>query len=389
MDIRNIEYAQTKTRRLFELLNKQNNDVLAVICERIEDLGAKDINQLKSVLEYSIKDLSKIEKIIANTSGKSLSEISQIFEQTAQDNLHFAEIFYKYRQMTPRSETDAPIRQLIQAVSSKTQHEFLNITNSTTVGFVNSSGQFRDIRSNYFSLIDNAITAAATGKEDYYTTMQNVIKSMSDSGLRARFEGINKKGKPYVYTRRLDSQVMMNVQDGIRQLSTEIQRQTAAEYGADGVEISAHPLCAPDHLGVQGKQYSNEKFEELQATLKRPISTMNCRHFAFPIIMGVNQAVYSNEELKQMARDSNKYVKYTDLRGNEKEMTRYNATQRQRQFELEIRKAKEKQKAYKTAGDKLNESRLKKEALRLKKQYVKFSNEVELKINEKRIRIGT
>lgn len=388
MDIRDFEYAQTKTQRLFELLNKQNNDVLEVICERIEDLGAKDINQLKSVLEYSTEDLTKIEKIIAKTSGKSLSEIAQIFEQTAKDNLNFAQIFYAYRNLTRSKQTDFAIQQLIKAVSSKTQHEFLNITNSTTVGFINSAGQFKNIRSTYFSTIDNAIIAAATGKEDYYTTMHGAIKSMADSGLRARFEGINKNGKPYVYTRRLDSQVMMNVQDGIRQLSSEIQKQTASEYGADGVEISAHALCAPDHLPIQGKQYSNEKFEELQATLKRPISTMNCRHFAFPIIMGVNQAVYSQEELKQMARDSNKYVKYTDLRGNEKEITRYNATQRQRQFELEIRKAKEKQKAYKTAGDKLNESRMKKEAIRLKKQYVKFSNEVDLKINEKRIRIA-
>lgn len=31
---------------------------------------------------------------------------------------------------------------------------------------------------------------------------------------------------------------------------------------------------------------------------------------------------------------------------------------------------------------------MQKEAIRLKKQYVKFSDEVELKINEKRIRIG-
>lgn len=386
-DIRNFDYAQSKTRRLFEILNKQNNDVLAVICERIDDLGAKDINRLKSVLEYSTEDLAKIEKTIANASGKSLAEISKIFQQTAEDNLSFAQIFYAYRKMTRSKRTDTAIRQLIRAVSVRTRHEFLNITNSTAVGFLNSAGQFRNIRSTYFAAIDTAITAAITGKEDYYTAMQGAIKSMGESGLRAKFEGINKNGKPYVYTRRLDSQVMMNVQDGIRQLSEEIQTQTAEEYGADGVEISAHELCAPDHLPIQGKQYSNEEFELLQAKLKRPISTMNCRHFAFPIIMGVNRAVYSAEDLKQMARNSNKYVKYTDLRGNEKEMTRYSATQRQRQLETQIRKKKEMQKTYETAGDKLNAVRCKTDIKNLNTEYAKFSKQVGLKTNPKRTKI--
>ena len=388
MDIRNLEYPQTKTRRLFEILNKQNNDIISIICQRIDDLNAKSINQLKSVLEYSITDIAQIEKTIAKATDKSLSEISQIFEQTAKDNLAFAQIFYKYRSMTRSQETDTAIRQLIQAVSSTTQHKFLNITNSTTVGFVTSSGQFRNIFSTYFSAIDSAIIATATNKQDYYTAMQNVVKDIAQSGLRAKFEGVNDAGKPYVYTRRLDSQVRMNVQDGIRQLSEEIQKETAKEYGADGVEISAHALCAPDHLPIQGRQYSNEEFEKLQATLKRPISTINCRHFAFPIIMGVNKSVYSHQDLKQMAENSNEYVKYTDFRGREKEITRYNATQRQRQLETQIRKTKEKQNAYKKAGDKLNQKRMQKEVLRLRKQYVQFSNEVGLNIDEKRLKIS-
>lgn len=35
-------------------------------------------------------------------------------------------------------------------------------------------------------------------------------------------------------------------------------------FGADGIEISAH-------LPYQGKQFSNEEFEQLQQILKRPV----------------------------------------------------------------------------------------------------------------------
>ena len=35
-------------------------------------------------------------------------------------------------------------------------------------------------------------------------------------------------------------------------------------FGSDGVEISAHAISAPDHLPVQGRQFSNEEFCKMQ-----------------------------------------------------------------------------------------------------------------------------
>jgi len=386
-DIRDGNYAANKTQRLFEILNKQNNDVIEVICERIDKLHAKDINQLISVFDYSFQDLSRIKKIIALTTHKTLSEIEKIFTDTARDNVHFANVFYKYRGLTRSIETDFAIRQLVKGISGKTQKEFLNLSDTTVVGFLNQHGQFRNIKQSYYDIIDNAIVSIATGKENYYTAVQKSIESMGESGLRAKFEGVNARGEPYVYTRRLDSQVNMNVQDGIRQLSTEIQKQTAQEYGADGVEISAHAICAPDHVNIQGKQFSNDEFEHLQATLKRPISTMNCRHFAFPIVLGVTKSVYTEKELLEMEKNSRKAVNYKYPNGKEKQFTKYDATQHQRQLETKIRKKKEMQKAYENAGDKLNVARCKKEIRQLNKEYKDFSLQVGLKPEMKRTKI--
>ena len=64
------------------------------------------------------------------------------------------------------------------------------------------------------------------------------------------------------------------------------------------MEISAHDRPAPDHADIQGKQYTKEEYEKLNASLKRPIGTLNCMQIAFPIIYGVTEPSYTDEELR-------------------------------------------------------------------------------------------
>ena len=74
-------------------------------------------------------------------------------------------------------------------------------------------------------------------------------------------------------TRRLDSACRMNILEGVRQVNNGIRKEMGNQYGADGVEIDAHGLCAEDHLPYQGKQYTIKAYEKLNNKLKRPIGT--------------------------------------------------------------------------------------------------------------------
>ena len=76
--------------------------------------------------------------------------------------------------------------------------------------------------------------------------------------------------------------------------------------GPDGVEISAHMLCAEDHLPYQGRQFSLEEFERLNQTLRRPIAKgiWNCSHVAEPIVLGISEPAYTEEELAEYRRSS-------------------------------------------------------------------------------------
>lgn len=151
---------------------------------------------------------------------------------------------------------------------------------------------------------------------------------------------------PSGLTRRLDSAVRQNVLDGVRSLNNDILDQLGNEYGADGMELSAHALCAEDHLPYQGRQFSRKAFEQLQASLPRPIGMWNCKHTIFPVVLGLSEPAHSPEELAAYARNSREAI---EIDGRVK--TRYEWTQEQRRTETAIRRQKDVANLAKASGD--------------------------------------
>jgi phage-related protein len=39
------------------------------------------------------------------------------------------------------------------------------------------------------------------------------------------------------------------------------------QFGSDGIELSAHAISAPDHVNVQGRQFSNAEFNKMSVEL--------------------------------------------------------------------------------------------------------------------------
>ena len=106
----------------------------------------------------------------------------------------------------------------------------------------------------------------------------------------------------------------MHLKGRLRELHNENQLIIGEEIGADGVEISVHENPAPDHEKAQGRQFSNEEYQKLQAGQEatdyrgikvnldhdhkngyRPISEMNCYHYVFSVILGVNEPEYNEK----------------------------------------------------------------------------------------------
>lgn len=202
----------------------------------------------------------------------------------------------------------------------------------------------------------------STGATDYMTAVRQASKNLADKGIRyIDYES-------GVHT-SLEAAVRRNVMGGLGLMQEQISKRTHDEMEADGWEISAHAASAPDHEPIQGRQYSDKEYEALNNSLVRRIGTLNCGHAAFPIIMGVSIPQYSDEELEKFRADNEKGITY-----NGKHYTAYEATQRQRNLEANIRKQRRKILIDEATGDdkKLQTDQIKLQLLN--QEYSRFSN---------------
>lgn len=251
-------------------------------------------------------NLKYIQREIAYAADASIEDVARIFEAIAEDNARFAEAYFG-----PGVSTET-LMQSVRAQLEVTAGEMANLSRTTV-----ESKIYRDV-------IDRGIQAAQAGVEDYKSAMRRALREASAEGLRVKYaSGL---------TRRLDSAARMNVLDGIRALNQANMDAIGNVFGADGVELSAHPMCAEDHLPYQGRQFTNAEFAELQDSLPRPIGIWNCRHIAYPILLGISKPAHSADELEEFKSNSTQKI---EIDGVEK--SRYEWTQEQRRVETAVR----------------------------------------------------
>lgn len=340
-----------------------SSDVVRIICERLKKVGELNPTSVRQIITMTKEmdiDMRAIKKVIAKRMGMTLREVDRIFDQAAMDSAELAMALAKDQAGIVNMKG---IKKLARAAANKCKEMILNL--SDTFGF-KMGKQWLPVRNAYIAVVNKATLAVQTGALDYDTAIREEVKRLSDAGISVVEWDSG-------YHRRLDSSIRMNVMEGVRQMNQEVLNE-AGEKFADGVEISAHDRPAPDHADIQGKQFTKEEYEKLNASLKRPIGTLNCMHIAFPIIYGVTKPSYTDEELRTMKDNANK--KYT-WKG--KELNGYECTQKQREYETEIRKAQDREKALRAAGDKEGADREHKRAVDLRKEYKAFSEHVGLK----------
>lgn len=207
-----------------------------------------------------------------------------------------------------------------------------------TLGFaeVNAQGQvvYSSMTDFLRKQMDMAHMKVASGVTDYNTAVRQACRALSESGLRTVYYESGRSDRIEVAVRRA-------LMTSVSQVTQRISEQNAEEFGADGWEISAHSGARPSHAEKQGRQYPQSKYE----TDVRPlIEDYNCRHSAFPIIMGVSQPAYTEEELKNIDPPPFTYEGRT--------YTAYQAQQQMRKMERSMRKKKDRCIVADAAGDK-------------------------------------
>lgn len=319
--------------RFVRRIERVNREMLTVLGKRIRQIGqlsTTDAYILANSIEMGA-DINKITTELAKATGKNVEDIYPLFDELANKNVRFAEVLYKYKDLkyVPYME-NIRLQQQVKTWADTTANTFINISKTTGFSIPDSLGNkiWYRLASGYQHAIDQAVLATSSGM-NYSDEMYKVIKKMSDSGIRTI-------DYPSGYSRRLDSSVRMNLLEGIRRVNQGTQDIIGQEVGADGVEISAHPLCAEDHLPYQGKQYSKTEYEQLNNRLARPFGTLNCKHFVYNIVLGVSSPSFSKDLLRQYKDNSLEKIQWQG-----RTYTRYEMTQLQRKYETAIRRQKD------------------------------------------------
>ena len=362
----NEETIELLVERIVNRINKANEFFLTKIGEsvkKIRELTPTQAQQLIQMLKYG-GNYEEIVNEILRLTNLNIQDIDAIFNEMAKKDYAFAEQFYKYRgvEYVPYSENKALLRQ-VSALASITKQEMFNYARATNLGYsirdLQGNIKFVGLKETYDRILDTAVLNVGTGVDTFDNAMSKIMKEVGGSGL---------KTVDYASGRsiRLDSAARMHLKGALRTLHNEVQKQVGEEFDFDGYEISVHSNPAVDHEKIQGRQFSIEEYEKLNNGLEakdykgntytldhdhkngfRPISTMNCYHYVFSIVLGVNKPEYSEEQLQKIIDDNDKGAIIDG-----KHYTNYEITQLQRSFERKIRKQKDIQILAKASGNK-------------------------------------
>ena len=320
---------------LIEIYSQLEEDILADMARRISKFNYyipaarwqyEKLIELGNYNSYVIKALSSL-------TGKTEKEIKKLMEEAGVKALKFDDKIYKAAGLkVPPLSASMTLINVINTGIENTNGLFKNLTRTTAR---TSTKQFENA-------LDRAYMQIISGAFDYETAIRNAVKNISREGLRAITYPTGK-------TDTIETAVRRAVVTGVNQTALKLQNERAEQMGCDLVETTAHEGARPSHALWQGKVFSrkgnNKKYPDFVSSTGygtgAGLGGWNCRHSFYPFFEGIDERAYTDEELKNYKE---KTVEY-----NGEKLTEYEASQKQRHIERNIRRWKREKAAMEAA----------------------------------------
>lgn len=380
------DYLQGAPAELEELFLRLEEDIIADICRRIAKAGYLTDSAEHQVLR--LRELGAgteyIKQKISEYSALSDEAVDRLFFDAAQTSDEFYRKAYDKANIgyTPYEYNDF-FHQAVTASVNQTKGELRNFTRSMGFSYRGSNGQvrFHGAAEAYRDCLDYAYMQVMTGAVDHNTAIKNATRRLTEGGLQFVDYASGVRCHADVAARRA-------VLTGLSQMTGKVSEHNAAELGTDIVEVDAHAGARPDHAEWQGKWYSlsgkSKKYPSLKAVTGYGTVTglkgANCRHDFYPVIEGISEPSYTEEELKNIDPPPFEY--------NGKTYTYYEATQRQRAMERSMRKTKREILAADATDDKDRFAEKSVLLRRQKEEYGRFSKAAGLSVRNERAQVG-
>lgn len=285
-----------------------------------------------------------IKKRLRQTLGMSREEIDRLYLEAAVRSARFdEELLNKLGKSTKDTINKPYIQQTIGAAREQAGAELENLTG--TMAFRLKDGRTLGVEAAFQHALDDTQWQIMSGGVDSETAIRNAVRELADSGLRSVHYASGTQ-------RTIEAAVRACVMTGISQITGQISEANADAMGTDIVETSAHPGARPDHVPWQGRRFSLRGDTPEYPNLSRVtgykvdpggLKGPHCRHDFYPVIPGISEPAYTQEELERLANPP-------DIPYQGRVYTYYEATQKQRQIERSIRQSKRRLIGYREAG---------------------------------------
>lgn len=339
------------------------------IADRFNEVTVQDIRALRAMGN----DLDDIKKAISDATQTGADKLESLLDDVVERNQTY------YTEMVDLAGVTAPTRLVderdIAAIRRQTWSAYQNITGS--MGFlVVRGGRLTMLPPTqaYWWALDSAELQIMSGAISYNQAIASAVKDLASRGLCVAYDKNGNAIKNRVayesgHVDHLDVAVRRAIMSGVSQVCDQYDTQSMEYLGTRYCEISAHigardieyPNPWSSHKKWQGHVFYLSKNGEPDPLGKYPdlvastgygyvdgLKGANCRHRKFAWIEGVSERTYTDEELAN--------IDPPPFRFDGRTYTAYQATQKQREIEREIRKWKRFETAFRATGLKADAS---------------------------------
>lgn len=326
---------------LVELYSQVEMDIIADMARRISGMDyfiPAAQWQYRKLIEMGNCHGWIMQALSAQT-GKSRKEIERMMEEAGFKAIKQDAAVYKRAGLSPPELAASPwLQAVLNDGIRNTEGLFENLTGTTAN---TATRQFE-------RALDRAWLQVQSGAFSQEAAIRTAIKDLSEKGIECI-------AYPSGHVDHMDVAVRRAAVTGANQSALRLQDALADEMDSDLVEVTAHAgartgVGVANHAAWQGKIYSrsgnSEKYppfvESTGYGSGAGLGGFNCRHSWFPFFEGISDPAYTQAELDEMNAPKYSY--------NGEKLTEYEASQKQRAIERNIRRWKREYKAMEAAG---------------------------------------
>ncbi|MCT8138635.1 phage minor capsid protein [Anaerobacillus sp. CMMVII] len=289
---------------------------------KLSELNALNRENIRTIAKNAGRAESELISLLSKAGFEGLEEQEKILRK----GLELGEL--TIRPGTPQKST--ALLGILQTYTDQAKDKF-NLINSTILS--QSDQVARDI-------INRTTANVLAGVSTPQVALRRTLSEWSEKGIPAL---VDAKGRQW----SSEAYVSMITRTMTNQVTNEMQNKRIQEYGVDLIEISSHVGARPRCALYQGRIYSlsgwHPKYPAFSTTSygePAGLFGINCGHQQYPFWEGMSRPTFEPYDEKENARV-------------------YELSQKQRQYERDIRTAKRRVSVLSAAGDEVGAQRAK------------------------------